>query len=250
LIPKFPTKAIWTIEHSSFLNCVAFTPNSENILTATENGFIYLWKTSGDFKSLRVPKKAHEDAITSISFTSDGSTFATGSKDKTVRIWSLSQFKETCEPLKFELPVVALSFCPDPTRWKLLASISECKGGKLQIYDLDKKYPSGRQKYIFEHQQGLRCMSYSPDGSYLAAAAHRKIRFWDTRTGKRYGDVLKLTAQCSGDVSTLTYATDNRIISIRKWYPSCLDKGFNIRNLDMPSYPNDVIFSNRTEYLA
>ena len=70
---------------------VAYSPNDHEIVYGMELGEIMIWNTETK-KRRKLGTLSH--GITSISFSLDGSRIASGSNDKTVRIWDLRAFVE------------------------------------------------------------------------------------------------------------------------------------------------------------
>jgi WD40 repeat protein len=70
---------------------------AEKLLTVGRDGHIRIWNYTGDqlFESESIP--AHNFAIYSIDFSPSGKYFATGSRDKTIKIWNPDNLKK---PLK------------------------------------------------------------------------------------------------------------------------------------------------------
>ncbi|MFN9976035.1 MAG: WD40 repeat domain-containing protein, partial [Phycisphaerae bacterium] len=63
------------------------------VLFSDNLGFLAMWDSSGD--ELRRVFGGHESMITSISPSSSGQIFVTGSTDRTIRIWSLLNHRKS-----------------------------------------------------------------------------------------------------------------------------------------------------------
>jgi len=63
------------------------------VLYSDNLGFLAMWNTAGD--ELRRAYRGHESMVTSISPSTNGKVFVTGSTDRTIRIWSLLNHKPT-----------------------------------------------------------------------------------------------------------------------------------------------------------
>jgi WD40 repeat protein len=92
----------------------AFSPDGKWIATSSgtlKDGVVYVWPVGGGKPKIF---KGHRYYILSMAFSPDSRWLATGSRDRTVRLWSLenNQFQET----KFLNPVEAISFSPSGTR--------------------------------------------------------------------------------------------------------------------------------------
>jgi WD40 repeat protein len=72
--------------NKSFVTAVGFHPSGSPIAVGFKDGSIQMY----DSKTQAITKTimAHEKAINHISFSSDGQTFYSGSKDNTIKSWS------------------------------------------------------------------------------------------------------------------------------------------------------------------
>ena len=64
---------------------VAFSPDSQRIVTGSWDNTAKLWETGSGRELLTL--KAHTDWITTVSFSADGLRIVTGSFDDTAKVW-------------------------------------------------------------------------------------------------------------------------------------------------------------------
>jgi WD40 repeat protein/serine/threonine protein kinase len=84
-------------EHSGEVYAVAFSPLDDGrlIATAGEDSAVKIWNShTGD---LIHSFRGHEGLVSSLSFSPDGSRLVSGSRDKTVKIWDMTQLSEVRE---------------------------------------------------------------------------------------------------------------------------------------------------------
>jgi WD40 repeat protein len=64
--------------------------------------------------SIGQPMEGHHDAIVSISFSPDGKQIASGSQDKTIRLWSVETHASIGQPMEGHNNVIfSIAFSPD-----------------------------------------------------------------------------------------------------------------------------------------
>ena len=115
------------------------------------------------------------NSVLALAFSPNGTKLASGSKDKTVRLWDTFTNDELATLRKHTDSIKALAFSPDG---KMLASGSADK--TVQIWDT----ATGTHLATFdEHIKGITALTFSPDGRTLASGSmDGTIRFWNTTT--------------------------------------------------------------------
>lgn len=115
------------------------------------------------------------NSVLTLAFSPDGTKLASGSKDKTVRLWDTFTNEELVTLRKHTGRINALAFSPDG---KMLASGSADK--TVQLWDT----ATGAHLATFdEHIKGIAALTFSPDGRTLVSGSiDGTIHFWNTTT--------------------------------------------------------------------
>ncbi len=119
----------------------------------------------------------HSHAVTSVAFSPDGATLASGSEDKTIEMWKLDAGKRWYTLTGHSDWVTSVAFSPDGA---ILAS-----GGRdktIQIWDLNK----GKWWYALRgHEDRVYAVAFSPDGQVLATGSRDKtVQLWNLNKGR------------------------------------------------------------------
>jgi WD40 repeat protein len=128
-------------QHRVMICSIAWSPDARRIATGAKDGSMLIWDmtkavTIMGFLSIGplLQLKGHGNAVFSVEFSPDGSLLASGSVDKTIKVWSAStgQLLRTMEHPDF---VYDATFSPDG---RILASASMDK--KIRLWRIDDLY--------------------------------------------------------------------------------------------------------------
>ncbi len=157
----------------------------------------------------RLLQMGHTAAVSALAFSPDRQRLATGSDDRTVRIWDLATGQEQLKLASHQKMVTAVAFSPD--------------GGKLASASADGKFVvadpnSGTILYSHDFHQWVDALAFSPDGEYLAVSVQQSeeeeqssssIKIYRAGNGEHFR-TLTLTWSSAPQ---LVITADNRLIS-------------------------------------
>ena len=155
---------------------VAFLGSPDRFAAASHDYTIAVWDTNVP-SAPQIVLDGHESAAEAVAYTGAGPWIASGSADKTVRLYDAVSH-ELIRVYKGQKDfVTALAFSPDG---KVLAVGT--LDGAIRIYSTS----SGRlSKQLSGHQSRVGALAFSPAGDVLASAADEGIvRLWDARRGR------------------------------------------------------------------
>jgi WD40 repeat protein len=150
--------------------------------------------------------EGHGDIVWGVSFSPDGQTIASGSRDQTVKLWRPNG--TLLQTLKGHTDAVtSVSFSPDG---QTLASASLDKTVAIwRRNPITKEFWPLPSKTIEGHGDWIYSVNFSPDGELLATGSKDKtIKIW-----RKDGSLVKILRGHEGWVNWVTFSSDGQFIA-------------------------------------
>ncbi len=190
--------------------------NPESKIKTTPTTFNFVPKSlTPTWKCIRTLKD-HLSSINTIAFSPDGQTIASGSADRTIKLWYINS-TVPCWTLGVHSSLVdAIAFSPDG---QTIASGSW--DYTIKIWDVE----TGELIHTFgEHSGWIKCIAISSDRQILASgSADRTIKIWNLNTG----EVQKTLSGHSSAVHSIVISQDGKTL-----VSSSADQTIKVWNLD------------------
>ncbi len=117
----------------------------------------------------------HTNTIPSVAFSPDSNYVATGSLDKTARLWDVKTGKMMHEFTGHTNTVWSVAFSPD-SKHVLMGS------GDNAVRLCDVK--TGKMLHVFTHTDWVSSVAFSPDSKNILTGSDAIARLWDVETGE------------------------------------------------------------------
>jgi WD40 repeat protein len=190
---------------------VAFSPDSRTLAyNENEYGAILLW----DIPSCSVTGRlsGHQGVVTALAFSPDGQTLASGSQDRTARLWNLNLGVRQSSGAATN----AVQWARKLSRTSNDAELAAAEDGRTPT-----EWRPGLQ--FTNHTGGPGSLAFSSDGRTLAMiGSGRVIRLVEVETGKQKAELRGHLAA----ISSLAFTPDGRTLlsasddgTIRVWDP-------------------------------
>lgn len=232
-----PAAQIWCVKtgarvapmliHPRFVEQARFSPNGSLIATASRDGKARVWDFSQtgltDPRASSLPldengllilpggppqerEFSHCDEVTCVSFNRDGTLLATGSNDKTVRLWNPITGSQEFPPLEHDGWVTHVSFTPDGR-----ALVTVAVDRIMRIWELRE---GARLLFQQEHDSLVSHLAISPSGRAIATVCNAPLggihdaQIWSADTGESLTEKI-----LSGSaITAATFSPDERYL--------------------------------------
>jgi WD40 repeat protein len=157
-----------------------------------------LWRAV-DSPPQPVSLTGHSEGVLSVAWSPNGKQLATGSWDKTARVWD-SIARKQAVILGHGGPVLSVAFSPDG---KLLATGSGDDAAR--VWDL----ATGREQRKFDLGSPVYSVAFTSDGKRLAAGTDKgTVKIWDSASGQ---ELVQLGV--NGVVWSVAFSPDGRLLA-------------------------------------
>jgi COMPASS component SWD3 len=215
--------------HEGPVRCLAYSPDGRLLASGSDDKTVKIWHLSKGREQHTLYR--HKDWVRAVAFASDGKTFACGSWDEVVFLWSveLEQMKFKRDPLMHQRERRSLRDFGGGV-WSLAFShegqclaVGCTDGSVFQYWKRDIIRPL--RVLNAHHPWPVNAVTFSPDGSLLAAGGHdRTVRLWDAEWGR---ETAVLTGHADW-VRCLAFSPDGRTLvsgsedsAIKFWDVAC-----------------------------
>lgn len=168
----------------------------------------------------------HTLSVNTIALSPDGSTLASGSDDKTIRLWNGVTGQPIATLSGHTQAIKSLAFSPDGT---LLVSASQDKTLRLWHVQQQKCLQT-----CVAHSQSVTCVAYHPQEHWLASVSWDKtLKLWESSLDREpllcllTGHLLQLTAGVFSPVNFRLIATASYDRTVRLWQIDRTETGFS-----------------------
>ena len=150
--------------------------------------------------------KGHSSDVNSVTFSPDGQMVATGSDDRTIKLWNLTTKQEIRTFKGHSSWIWAIAISPDG---QTIAS-----GGADKTIKLWNLNTGEEIRTLKGHSDGITSVAFSPDGKLLASSSLDKtIKLWNLETNKEIGT---LTGH-SDSVASVAFSPDGKTLASGSW---------------------------------
>lgn len=181
-LKRISDESILTLRDRGVIPCgVAWTPDGSRILTGFFDGKIIVWDSQTGKRVQTI--KGHRDAVFDITINGDGTLAASGSRDRTVRLWNLHDGSEKME-LQAPERATDVDFSPDGRKITAAASYSKI----AVVWDVETGEELLR---LPPHRPFLQSIAFNRDASMIATGSTEQaggqgeasIRLYNAETG-------------------------------------------------------------------
>jgi WD40 repeat protein/serine/threonine protein kinase len=177
---------------------VAFTGDPNRFATASHDWKVTLWDARQASAPLQV-LDGHENSVQSLAYSPQRLLLASGSADRTVRVWDLDTLtlkRSYSGPRDF---VTSVAFSQNG---KLLAAGS--LDGRIQIWSV---LSQRRLRALSGHKGRVADIAFSPSGEQLASAGEDgTVRLWDLQRGR----IVRALTGHVGGATAVAFAPDGQ----------------------------------------
>jgi len=192
--------------HTKKIRSITFSVDHQRIYSAGNDHQIRLHSLDGSKTMvLGGSKHQHSQPVTALVLSQDGSILVSGSADKTVKIWFLTQNIEPITLSGFASEITALAISPD-SQYVAIASLDN----NIRL----RRLTDGKLLRSIPVNGSVASLNISPDGRWLAMGGfNHEITIWNLETGENEKTLQNHTELVSG----IRFLPDSRYLLSTSW---------------------------------
>jgi WD40 repeat protein len=180
--------------HNADVAAIAFSPDSQWLVTADENVNVWMAGDGSEFARL-----VHDEAVTAVAFSLDSRWLATWSGDNYVRVFDAASWREVFRK-KYDVSVSHVSFSPD-NRWVAVVS-----GSLVTILDVE----TWQKRAEIAESAEITALALSPDLHWLATITADTVGLYDVGVWKAVAHMAHYDA-----IQSIAFSPDQKLMATR-----------------------------------
>src|SRR5215813_11643720 len=198
------TQKIATLEHSSYVWGLAFSPDSHWLVSTHGDGAVLVWDMVE--RRLAANFNEHSGQVGAVAFAPDGKRVASASEDRTVIVWDAATGRKDLTLAGHDTRVTGVAFAPGGD-W--LASVD--RDSNVIIWDLAQRRPRLRFDLT---SYGVRiephCLAVSPNGRWVALP----LGVYESATGRQVVGFVGVGPIGPASIYGITFSVDGRWLAL------------------------------------
>lgn len=192
-------------EHQAEVTALAFSRDSQRLLSAGMDGLAVVWSAADGQPLFRC--EGELGVMSSGAFSPDGSLVALGGVDADIALWHPENGGRLRRLRGHTGEVTGVAFTPDGR-----TLISSSRDGTLRWWDIETR---SERSQIQAHPDGVHGLALSHNGELLATAGgwDRSVKVWGVLDGK---ERTRLTGHTS-QVTSVAFGPDNSLLASGSW---------------------------------
>ena len=197
-----------------YLSGLPFSPSKSTLARSLIEKFVGIAQVAvgkqHDWPRIQWVCQGHTTSVNSVAFSPDGKHIASGSWEKTIRLWDAQTGCQVGNPLQGHTDSVnSVAFSPDGRH-----IVSGSLDKTIRLWDAQTGCQVGNP--LQGHTDSVKSVTFSPDGRHIVSGSWDKtIRLWDAQTG---GQPVGNPLQGHTDsVNSVAFSPDGRHIVSGSW---------------------------------
>jgi WD40 repeat protein len=196
-------RKIATLEHSSYVWGLAFSPDSHWLVSTHGDGAVLVWDMVE--RRLAANFNEHSGQVGAVAFAPDGKRVASASEDRTVIVWDAATGRKEMTLAGHDTRVTGVAFAPGGD-W--LASVDRDRN--VIIWDLAERRPRLGFDLAWRGRHETHCLVVSPDGRWVALSQG----VYESATGRQVAGFGGVSSINSTNTYGLSFSVDGRWLAL------------------------------------